>query len=223
MTRYTRTSAHCHGIIHDQPALLAHWLNAANSLYQLNVPHREGGYGNLILSRWPFQTHQHVSLRFHQRKPRGAQLVVVSTPDGPLHLVNWHLGLAEKERRWQVNHLLHHPSFLASAHLPTLIAGDYNDWRNTLEGFIFARHRFHQATSPLKQFRSFPSFMMMMALDKLFYRGRDDLFPVASGSKDITAVLFPRALDSFYPKRSSCRVLRCPLQQNDELAVRKSA
>ena len=89
-----------------------------------------------------------------QTAPR--QLVVVETPEGPLHLVNWHLGLREKERRWQALHLLSHRSFLESAHLPTIIAGDYNDWRNTLGKHHFMRHGFHQATAPIRRFRSFP-------------------------------------------------------------------
>src|SRR5262249_29693347 len=107
---------------HDQPVLLARHLSAADACYQLNVRHRDGGYGNLILSRWPFHSHHHVSLRLGRRKPRGAQLAVVDTPQGLLHLVNLHLGLGEKERRWQASHLLHHPLFLSAAHLPTLIA-----------------------------------------------------------------------------------------------------
>jgi endonuclease/exonuclease/phosphatase family metal-dependent hydrolase len=156
---------------HDQPALLASWLDAVDSLYQLNVPRHDGGYGNLILSRWPFAKRHHVSLRFHKRKPRGAQLVVVDTPEGPLHLVNWHLGLAEKERRWQANHLLHHPLFLESAHHPTLIAGDYNDWRNKLGKHSLEAHRFHQATAPAGSFRSFPAFLALASLDKAYYRG----------------------------------------------------
>ena len=45
-----------------------------------------------------------------RRKPRGAQLAVVETPEGPLHLVHWHLGLAERERHWQVRHLLRAPA-----------------------------------------------------------------------------------------------------------------
>jgi len=155
----------------DQPGLLVDALKAEAYTYQLNVPRREGGYGNLILSRWPFRSRHQVSLQLKKRKPRGAQLVVVDTPEGPLHVVNWHLGLREKERRWQVNHLLHHEDFHKSAQFPTVIVGDSNDWRNTLEELIFARHSFHQATSPLHQFRSFPSFLMLMALDKLFYRG----------------------------------------------------
>jgi endonuclease/exonuclease/phosphatase family metal-dependent hydrolase len=156
---------------HDQPALLADQLGAGAYLYQLNVPRREGGYGNLILSRWPFRSEQHVSLRHRRRKPRGAQLVVVETPEGPLHLVNWHLGLRERERRWQALHLFSHRVFLESAHLPTIIAGDYNDWRNTLGRHHFTRHGFHQATAPARRFRSFPSFLALASLDKVFYRG----------------------------------------------------
>jgi len=156
---------------HDQPTLLKHHLGAAASLFQLNVPNKEGGYGNLILSRWPFRRHHHVSLRHRRRKPRGAQLVVVDTPAGPLHLINWHLGLAERERRWQAAHLLGHPLFQASAVLPTLIAGDFNDWRNTLGKHSFAAHRFRQATAPIRRYRTFPAFLPLASLDKVYYRG----------------------------------------------------
>ncbi len=156
---------------HDQPRLLAERLGVAAHLYQLNCPHKEGGYGNLVLARWPFRRHAHVSLCHGKRKPRGAQLVVVDTPRGALHLVNWHLGLAEKERRWQVRHLLGHPEFRESAHLPTLIAGDFNDWRNTLGRHSFHEHRFVQVTWPARRFRSFPAFMAVASLDKVFYRG----------------------------------------------------
>lgn len=156
---------------HDQPSILADHLKSSALSYQLNVPRKQGGYGNLILSRWPLVSKHHVSLRLKQRKPRGAQLVVVDTPEGNVHVVNWHLGLREKERRWQVQHLLHHERFRESSHLPTVIAGDYNDWRNTLEQHIFTHHGFSQATAPLRQFRSFPSFLALTALDKFFHRG----------------------------------------------------
>jgi endonuclease/exonuclease/phosphatase family metal-dependent hydrolase len=159
---------------HDQPALLAMRLGSAAHLYQLNCPHRDGGgggYGNLVLTRWPLRHHAHVSLCLGRRKPRGAQLAVIDTPAGALHLVNWHLGLAERERRWQVRHLLHHPEFRRSEHLPTLIAGDFNDWRNTLSRHSFHHHRFVQATSPVRRFRSFPAFLAVASLDKVFYRG----------------------------------------------------
>src|SRR5262249_9006737 len=124
-----------------------------------------------VLSRWPIRSKHHVSLRLNRRKPRGAQLAVVDTPEGALHLVNWHLGLAERERHWQVGHLLDHPLFREAAQLPTIIAGDYNDWRNKRAAGRFAPHAFEHLTGPPARFRSFPAFLPVMALDKAFGRG----------------------------------------------------
>jgi endonuclease/exonuclease/phosphatase family metal-dependent hydrolase len=155
----------------DQPALLARRLNALSSFFQINVPLNAGGFGNLVLSRWPFLRRHSVSLACRSyRQPRGAQVVVAQTPEGPLQLVNWHLGLGESDRRWQANHLLGHPLFRQSDHLPTLIAGDTNDWLDSLLAHSFRRHRFQQATEPAACFRSFPAFLSLVALDKVFYR-----------------------------------------------------
>src|SRR5262245_28001627 len=156
---------------HDQPKLLATFFNAADHAFQMNVHYRTGGYGNLILSRWRLCTHHHISLRMGRRKPRGVQLAVVDTPEGLLHLANWHLGLAEKERWWQVNHLMHHALFRESADLPTLNVGDFNDWRNNLADGPFAKHNFEHASGPPSRFRSFPAFYSILAVDKAFHRG----------------------------------------------------
>jgi endonuclease/exonuclease/phosphatase family metal-dependent hydrolase len=156
----------------DQARLLAKHFNPAAHLYQQNVHWRSGGgYGNLILSRWPLRSKNHLCLRLGRKKPRGAQLAVVSTPEGPLHLVNWHLGLREPERRWQAGHLLGHALFQEFGHLPTLVTGDFNDWRNTLAAGPFARHTFAQLTGPPKQYRSFPALLPMLSIDKAFARG----------------------------------------------------
>jgi endonuclease/exonuclease/phosphatase family metal-dependent hydrolase len=95
----------------------------------------------------------------------------VDTPEGSLHLINWHLGLREKERHWQTEYLLLHPLFCGSAHLPTLIVGDFNDWRNRLGRGPFAKHDFKPATGSSSLFRSFPAFLPLLSLDKAFYRG----------------------------------------------------
>ena len=155
----------------NQPKLFAEYFNAADSAYQINVHLKTGGYGNLVLSRWPFESRHHISLRLRQKKPRGAQLVVVHTPEGALHVVNWHLGLAERERRWQVDHLLKHHLFREAGPLPTLITGDFNDWRNSLNNGLFADNGFHQITRPISRFRSFPAYLPVGSLDKVFVRG----------------------------------------------------
>jgi endonuclease/exonuclease/phosphatase family metal-dependent hydrolase len=155
----------------DQPRRLLEAFHSAAHLYQLNVRLKHGGYGNLVLSRWPIQHHHQVSLRLNRRKPRGAQMAVVNTPEGSLHLVHWHLGLAERERHWQADHLLHHHLFRQASHLPTLIVGDFNDWRNTLAKGPLGLQGFHQLTAPRSRFLSFPAYWPVTALDKAFARG----------------------------------------------------
>lgn len=153
---------------HDQARLLADHFQFADHTYQMNVHWKVGGYGNLLLSRWPLRHKHHVSLRCQKKKPRGAQIVLIDTPFGPLHLVNWHLGLAEKERHWQVNHLLTHRLFCESSEFPTLVVGDFNDWRNTLHKTAFATAGLKQVTSPPARFRSFPAWLPLGSLDKAF-------------------------------------------------------
>lgn len=155
----------------NQPLLMEEWFRPAAHLFQFNVKVRDGGYGNLLLSRWPFRTHHQISLTRHQRKPRGAQLAVVETPSGPMHLAHWHLGLSERERHWQVRHVLEHYLFRQSRDFPTLIVGDTNDWRNTLIHGPFEVHGFRQVTAPPSRFRSFPAWMPVWSLDKAFIRG----------------------------------------------------
>ncbi len=154
----------------DQPRLLGQSLDL-QSIFQANVSVANGTYGNLILSRWPVGSTHRISLKRGIRKARGAQLVHVETPEGVVHLVNTHLGLDEKERHWQVEFLLAHKLFQSSAAIPTLIAGDFNDWRDTLAERSLASHGFHQVTSPAAEFRSFPSWLPVGSLDKVFIRG----------------------------------------------------
>ena len=156
---------------HDQPKLFVDRFRAVAHLQQVNVRLKNGGYGNLVFSRWPFLTRHQISLRLGHRKPRGDQIVVVDSPEGPFCLVHWHLGLAEKERHWQVTHLLEHPLFRESGHLPTLVIGDCNDWRNTLHAGPFARHGFIHVSAPISRFRTFPAYFAIGALDKAFVRG----------------------------------------------------
>lgn len=155
----------------DQPEHLAEALGASAMLFQPNVTLGNGCYGNLLLSRWPLRDTRLVSLRMAWHWPRGAQVAVVETPEGPLQLVNWHLGLAEHERHWQARHLLNHSDLRPDADLPALIVGDSNDWRNTLAHGPFAHHGFHHVTAPREHFRTFPAYYPVVSLDKAFARG----------------------------------------------------
>lgn len=154
---------------HDQADILTERFRPMFATYQQNVHWKAGGYGNLVLSRWPLQEHHRISLQFGQKKPRGAQLVVIETPSGLLRITNWHLGLSEGERHWQVHRLLTHPVFRTTAEHPTVMCGDFNDWRNTLGRALLIPQGYSQATAPAGRFRSFPAALPVMSLDKLFH------------------------------------------------------
>jgi endonuclease/exonuclease/phosphatase family metal-dependent hydrolase len=141
-------------------------------MYQLNVKRRTGGYGNLLISRWPMIARHQISLRQGRRKPRGAQLAVLDSPEGELHIVHFHLGLAERERQWQIRHVLGHHLFRESATRPTIIVGDFNDWRNSLAALALTRNGFQHATAPPSRFRSFPAYLPVASLDKAFVCGK---------------------------------------------------
>ena len=158
----------------DQPRLLARYFRS-HAVYQSNVAVGDGGYGNLVLSRWPVESRHRILLRHNARKPRGAQLLQIDSPEGSLHLVHTHLGLAERERHWQMDHLLGHMLFRSADPLPTLVVGDFNDWRNTLATASLAANGFAHVTSPISRFRSFPAWLAVGALDKAFVRGSIDV------------------------------------------------
>ena len=155
----------------DQPRILSAALGLSALAWQFNHRVGSGGYGNLVLSRWPILKRHNLSLRLKGRKNRRAQLLVIQTPAGPLRLVNWHLGLSDKERQMQVARLLEHDRYQSYAELPTLITGDFNDWRNALHPG-FAARQLTQVTSPPSRFRTFPAYMPVGALDKTFVCGR---------------------------------------------------
>lgn len=155
----------------DQAELIADYFQPAAASFQLTARFGAGGFGNLLLSRWPLEDVRQLSLSWRRKMARGAQLAIVRSPDGPFQLVHWHLGLGEFERHWQTRRLLEHPAFQAARKLPSLIVGDFNDWRNTLAAGPFAVHGFRQLTHPVSQFRSFPAFLPINALDKAFVRG----------------------------------------------------
>ncbi len=154
---------------HDQSRLISTEFPDFEVAFQQNVHWKIGGYGNLLLSRWPIHEQHRISLRFGSKKPRGVQLAVLSTPHGLLRITNWHLGLSERERQWQVAKLLNRSTFRTTSALPTLIVGDFNDWRNTLGHGQLHSQEFVQITAPPARYRTFPATLPVMSLDKVFH------------------------------------------------------
>ena len=148
----------------DQPAILASELGISHTAFQLNHQIKSGGYGNCTLSKFPILEQHSIELRINNRKNRRALLTLVDTPEGQLNLTNWHLGLSERDRQKQVAILLDHREFRNKGELPTIIAGDTNDWRNTLHKAALQGNGYES----LAHCKSFPAYMPLGALDKAY-------------------------------------------------------
>jgi endonuclease/exonuclease/phosphatase family metal-dependent hydrolase len=123
----------------------------------------DGGYGQMLISRWPLSATEVHDISFPEREPRRAIATRIATPSGPLRVVATHLGLSIHERRTQTRTLM---ALASDAQTTTIIMGDFNDWfwpgsvRSVLSSAFPARTRF----------RTFPSRCPVLRLDRIYCR-----------------------------------------------------
>jgi endonuclease/exonuclease/phosphatase family metal-dependent hydrolase len=146
-----------------------------------NVRLRKGRYGNATLSRWPIRRERNIDLSVGILRRRGCQhtRIAVRTPGGAnkrLEVFNLHLGLSARERERQVSLLVRSKEFAALPFgVPTIVAGDTNDWRSLLRPLFVDMLGFRSATGGNEEAErataTFPSFFPQGALDRVYYRG----------------------------------------------------
>ena len=146
-----------------------------------NVTLRKGRYGNATLSRWPILRERNIDLTIGIRKRRGCQhtLIAVESPSGKLRrleVFNLHLGLSARERERQISLLLRSREFASLPFdVPSLVAGDFNDWRSLLRPFFVDMLAVRSATggnrTSEQAIAPFPSFFPQGSLDRIYYRG----------------------------------------------------
>jgi endonuclease/exonuclease/phosphatase family metal-dependent hydrolase len=146
-----------------------------------NVRLRKGRYGNATLSRWPIRRERNIDLTIGFMRRRGCQhtRIAVRTPAGGtrrLEVFNLHLGLSARERERQMALLVRSREFAALPfQVPTLVAGDTNDWRSLLRPLFVDMLGFRSATggndTRERPIATFPSFFPQGALDRVYYRG----------------------------------------------------
>ncbi|MEP9387881.1 endonuclease/exonuclease/phosphatase family protein [Mesorhizobium sp. KR9-304] len=96
-------------------------------------------------------------------EPRGALVVDLDLPAGPLRLVAAHLGLLRRSRRWQVRSIL--DAIEHGPRMPILLVGDFNEWR---PGRKSSLHELRPVFGPLSHSHfSFPSYFPVVALDRV--------------------------------------------------------
>jgi endonuclease/exonuclease/phosphatase family metal-dependent hydrolase len=156
----------------DQVELLTRALGLHAAFYPEHQ-FRVGGYGNLVLARWPIFSTAHLDLTIGGRKRRGMLQAHVRTHfDGHQRTIvvhNMHLGLAGSERQQQLNRFISSLPLQQLHHnTPTIVAGDLNDLWGTLGAKHLLPCGFKRAGTLAN---TFPSALPLRPLDGLFFRG----------------------------------------------------
>ena len=131
-----------------------------------------GRFGNAILTRFPVLAAQLIDLTVVGYGPRGAIDADVLVGERVLRVIATHFGLHAPERRQQAHRLMAALGEPISANRreahAVLLMGDLNEWR-VRGGVIRALDR-HLGPSAAP--RTFPSWMPVLALDRIYADGR---------------------------------------------------
>lgn len=121
---------------------------------------KDGDYGQALMSRWPFaEPPEILDVSYREREPRRAISARILSDLGEVRVVATHLGLSIHERHAQAHALIDlvQPT-------RTLVVGDFNDWFwvKSVRGVLA------QACPVRTRLRTFPSWLPMMRLDRIY-------------------------------------------------------
>jgi endonuclease/exonuclease/phosphatase family metal-dependent hydrolase len=141
--------------------------------YGKNVEYPAGHHGNAILSKHPLQKGQNYDISAYRFERRGL-LHSVTQLEGiqkPIHCFCVHLALFEGGRARQLEEIIRYIEELAQEG-PTIVAGDFNDWRNRVGGPMRAAG-FNEVFETLTgaPAKTFPSMKPILAMDRIYVRG----------------------------------------------------
>lgn len=133
--------------------------------------HRGGVYGNVTLSRWPFQRVSRVDLTIPGREQRGVLRTDIRIGARLLHVFNVHLGTAHRERRTQAIRLMDRDLLRAiDISGPRIILGDFNEWTHGLvTQTLSAEFHLTDLRMHLRRTRAYPAVLPFLNLDHMYF------------------------------------------------------
>jgi endonuclease/exonuclease/phosphatase family metal-dependent hydrolase len=180
---------------HHWPEKAQHEFFAGESLhsaYGMNAVYDHGHHGNALLSGYPISNQYNHDISDHAYEQRGILHCALETPVGNVHCYVVHLGLFEGSRRRQTDALISAVQDSAPNGEPVIIAGDFNDWRNTLSdclrlklGVVEVFDELERSSSRIGDLvrnvagrerrlvpaRTFPAALPWFRLDRIYVRG----------------------------------------------------
>ena len=139
--------------------------------YHTNAVTRGGEHGNALLSRWPLGETGHHDVSDHRFEQRGLLHVTAHCRGRALHLIVAHLGLMHRGRVRQVARLGRFVDANVPAGAPLIVAGDFNDWGERLDGSMREMGLDRALADGSPAVRTFPSRAPVFTLDRIYTRG----------------------------------------------------
>jgi len=138
------------------------------AVYRTNAVTRHGEHGNALLSRWPLLWHQHENISDHRFEQRGLLHAEVLVKTRSLHVIVVHLGLLHASRVRQIRQLHDYIGREVPPHAALVVAGDFNDWGDTVETMMAGFGLFNHPERPVPTFQSR---LPLVQLDHVYARG----------------------------------------------------
>lgn len=142
--------------------------------YGKNSVSTSGHHGNAILSKYPFTFTTNIDLSVSKLEKRGMIHGIIKIPgiDQPVHLLCTHLNLMEKDRRKQTIKIAHYIQENIPDGEPIILAGDFNDWRNSLTKYLDKTVHLKESFMETKGdcAATFPGQLPVLRLDRIYFR-----------------------------------------------------
>lgn len=147
-------------------------------VYGKNAVYTDGHHGNAILSQHPIHTVENIDISTNRLERRGLLHVTLdvnaSLQNSPaIHAICLHLDLFERGRVAQYERIISRIQEQVPDECPLILAGDFNDWRETATPALQRNLRLTEAYLQLhgRHARSFPAWFPFLPLDRIYVRG----------------------------------------------------
>lgn len=140
--------------------------------YARNAVYEHGHHGNAILSRFAVESTANDDMSMHRFESRGLLHAQLRISGRRVHCFCVHLGLTERVRQRQIEFIVETVATRVGSDEPVVLAGDFNDWRNRVEGRFAEVGLVDTFTGAgRKPPRTFPGRLPFLRLDRIYVRG----------------------------------------------------
>lgn len=136
-------------------------------LFDPTLKRKESDYGNVLLSRYPFNSTERLDISKTGREPRGAIIASIQADGFCLRVIATHLGLGFGERHEQLKTLM--PAIRkheerSREHDVHVLMGDINEWRDWGKPIRLCETLYERAP----KVRTFPACLPLFSLDRIW-------------------------------------------------------